>query len=180
MYSSVSSVPGANFDYRLVNESALHASVTGSLRFDADELSPLLLVEFYGPLRKGKKGVILTPADVDTGMELRAPLSNQYFPGSNLLSPVSFYTQSLSSRIPAVSRAALSFFMCHIYTSPSLIPFNFQVNCLRILLPQILDTSDQDIGETREPFPPPGGYRADLHFHLPALRRTAMHLKIGL
>jgi hypothetical protein len=143
--------------------------VTGSLRFDADELSPLLLVEFHGPLRKGKKGVILSPADVVTGMELCAPLSNQYFPGSNLLSPVSFYTQSLSSRIPAVSRTALSFFMCHIYTSPSPNPFNVQVNCLRILLTKILDALDQEIGETREPFPPPGRYRADLHLHLPAL-----------
>jgi hypothetical protein len=142
MYNSVSPVPGANLDYRLVDESALHASVTGNLRFDADELSPLLLVEFYGPLRKGKKGVILPPADVDSGMELCAPLSNQNFPGSNLLSPVSFYTQSLSSRIPAVSRTALSFFMCHFYTSPSLIPFNFQVNCLRILLQEIFDASD--------------------------------------
>lgn len=149
MYSSVSPVPGANFDYRLVDESALHASVTGSLRFDADEFSPLLRVEFHGSLRKGKKGVILPPADVDTGMEPCAPLSNQYFPRLNLLSPESFDTQSLGSRIPAVSRAALSFFMCHIYASPSLFPFNYQVNCLRILLPEILDASDQEIGETR-------------------------------
>jgi hypothetical protein len=155
-------------------------AVTGSLRFDADELSPLLRVEFHGPLRKGKKGVIPSPADVVAGMELCAPLSNQYFPGSNLLSPESFYTQSLSSRVPAVSRTALSFFMCHIYTSPSLIPFNYQVNCLRILLPEILDALDQEIGETREPFPPPGGYRADLHLHLPALRSIAMHPEIRL
>jgi hypothetical protein len=97
MYSSVSPVPGANFDYRLVDESALHASVTGSLRFDADELSPLLRVKFHHPVRKGKKGIIPPPADVEPGMKFSSPLSNQDFSGSNLLSPESFYTQSLSS-----------------------------------------------------------------------------------
>jgi hypothetical protein len=116
MHGPVAAVAGANLDDRLVDESALH----DSSGFDADELSPLFLVEQHLALGTGEQGIILSPADIESGVKLGSALADQDLSGFDVLSAESFHTQSLGSGISAVSRAALSLFMRHCYSFPSI------------------------------------------------------------
>ncbi len=65
------------------------------------------------PIRSGEKRVVPAHSDVVAGKELSSALPDDNRPGFGRLAAVQFHTPVLRIAVSAVSRRALSLFMCH-------------------------------------------------------------------
>jgi hypothetical protein len=73
------------------------------------------------PICGGEQGVVPSHTDIMAREELCAALPDYYRTGLYRLAAVQFHTSILRIAIPAISRRALSLFMCH-----SKLPFLYQ------------------------------------------------------
>ena len=83
-------------------------------RNDMDKLAasaPVLELHHTG--RCGKQRIVLAPSHVESRIELRASLPDQYGPAADTLTTVPLHTQKLRVRVPTIAARSLSFFVCH-------------------------------------------------------------------
>ena len=66
---------------------------------------------------QGVEGVVVALSDALARMELRADLADEDIARPNLLAAEPLYTAALGIRVASVSAGALSFFMCHVFTT---------------------------------------------------------------
>jgi len=67
------------------------------------------------------KGVVRASAYVIAGMELGSALANQHFTGINQLLAIALYTKPLAVTVSSVDGRALSFSMCHNFTTSNIL-----------------------------------------------------------
>ena len=70
-------------------------------------------LKLHFSIRGGEQRIVPAHADVGAGKEFRPALPDDDCAGFGCLAPVQFYTSVLRITVSAVSRGALSFFMCH-------------------------------------------------------------------
>jgi hypothetical protein len=90
-----------------------------SRRWRRDRINAYPLPRFIQPLKlhparnQRKKRPIASNSDIEAGVELRSALPNQNVSRFHNLTAETFYAESLSGAIAAVTGTATCFFMCH-------------------------------------------------------------------
>jgi hypothetical protein len=72
-----------------------------------------LAVEMDNPAGESEEGIVFGPADVTSGVEAGAPLSNDNAAGRDRLAAEYLNAQALTVGFPAVANRALTFLMSH-------------------------------------------------------------------
>ena len=75
--------------------------------------APVAAIKADVAVGKGEKGMIATHADVVTGVELGAALTDEDGAGENELAAEAFHAETLAVAVAAVACRSLTFFMCH-------------------------------------------------------------------
>ena len=70
-------------------------------------------LKLYLSIRGGEQRIVPAHTDVGAGKEFRPALPDDDCAGFGYLAPIQFYTSVLRITVSAVSRGALSLFMCH-------------------------------------------------------------------
>jgi len=83
----------------------------GGRGIDVD--APIAAVKADVAVGKREKGVIAPHADVGTGVEFGAALTDEDGAGENELATEAFHAETLAVTVPTVACGSLTFFMCH-------------------------------------------------------------------